>query len=123
MDALIRKKTELMINIAASPFDYKHDENRIKILGDNSRKYGLPLLYVNHVGSQTEMIFDGGSLVFNKNGELLDEMPYFEEAVRIYEFKDRKIIGLNPIQPRSASAIETIHDALVLGIRDYFRKS
>lgn len=123
MDTLKEENPELMINIAASPFDYKHDENRIKILGDNSRKYQLPLLYVNQVGSQTEMIFDGGSLAFNEKGELLDEMNYFKEDLRVYEFTDGKIAGLKPIQPRSASDIESIHAALILGIRDYFQKS
>lgn len=123
MDTLKAEDPELMINIAASPFDYKHDENRIKILGDNSRKYRLPLFYVNQVGSQTEIIFDGGSLVFNEKGELLDEMNYFEEDLRIYEFKDGKISGLEPVSPKSASDIESIHAALILGIRDYFQKS
>ncbi|HCN82442.1 MAG TPA: NAD+ synthase, partial [Sphingobacteriaceae bacterium] len=61
MDVLIDQKPDLMINIAASPFSYTHDDERIKILSDNSRKYALPLLYVNQVGSQTEIIFDGGS--------------------------------------------------------------
>ncbi len=122
MDVLIQQKPELMINIAASPFDYKHDEDRMKVLSDNSKKYGLPLLYVNQVGSQTEIIFDGGSLAFNAAGELLDELPYFKEALRVYEFKDGKLIG-SPIQSATLSDIEAIHQALVLGIKDYFQKS
>ena len=57
-----------MINIAASPFAYNHDEERIAILSDNAQRYNLPLFYVNHVGAQTELIFDGGSLVFDNTG-------------------------------------------------------
>ncbi len=123
MDVLIRQKPDLMINIAASPFDYKHDEDRLKVLSDNSRKYNLPLMYVNQVGSQTEIIFDGGSLVFNEQGELLDELEYFKESIGIYEFESGKIVGRTPIKHNGVSDIEMIHDALVLGIRDYFKKS
>ncbi|HYK77787.1 MAG TPA: nitrilase-related carbon-nitrogen hydrolase, partial [Daejeonella sp.] len=79
MDELVKEKPDLMINIAASPFAYNHDEERVQVLGDNCRKYQLPLFYMNHVGAQTEIVFDGGSLVFDQEGNLLDEMAYFEE--------------------------------------------
>lgn len=123
MEELSKEKPDLMINIAASPFAYNHDEERIQILGDNCRKYGLPLFYVNQVGAQTELIFDGGSLVFAKNGEVLDELPYFNESLRVYEFKDGQVQGLSPKQPSPQTDIAQIHQALILGIRDYFQKS
>jgi NAD+ synthase (glutamine-hydrolysing) len=123
MDELIRESPDLMINIAASPFSYNHDEERVQILGDNCRKYHLPLFYVNQVGAQTEIIFDGGSLVFDRNGSLLDEMPYFDEALRIYEWDKDGVRGLEPVIHNPQNDIEQIHDALILGIRDYFRKS
>src|SRR5690606_27515503 len=78
---------------------------------------------VNQVGSQTEMIFDGGSLAFNEKGELLDELNYFEEDLRTYEFKDGEIKGLKPVEAQKLSDIQSIHSALVLGIKDYFQKS
>ena len=80
MDILIQEGPDVMINIAASPFAYNHDEERIEILSDNAKHYKLPLLYVNNVGAQTELIFDGGSLVFDNTGKMIDEMPYFEES-------------------------------------------
>jgi NAD+ synthase (glutamine-hydrolysing) len=123
MDLLIQEKPDLMINIAASPFSYNHDEERVSILGDNCRKYNLPLFYVNQVGAQTELIFDGGSLVFEKSGALLNEMPYFREEIKIYEFKDSKVEGFSPIVHNPQNDIEQIHDALIVGIRDYFQKS
>ncbi|HEY1007450.1 MAG TPA: NAD+ synthase, partial [Sphingobacteriaceae bacterium] len=123
MDELIRENPDLMINIAASPFSYSHDEDRVKIFGENSARYGLPLFYVNQVGSQTEIIFDGGSMVFNEKGELLDEMAYFEEDLRVYEFESGKVRGLEPVQHDAGNDIRQIHDALILGIRDYFGKS
>jgi NAD+ synthase (glutamine-hydrolysing) len=123
MDKLIDEKPDLMINIAASPFAYNHDEERVLILGDNCRKYQLPLFYVNQVGAQTEIIFDGGSLVFDQEGLLLDEMPYFKEEVKIYEFDEGKVKGYVPIVHDPQGDIAQIHDALILGIRDYFQKS
>ena len=126
MDILIEQKPDVMINIAASPFAYNHDEERIAILGDNASRYKLPLLYVNHVGAQTELIFDGGSLVFDKTGKLIDEMPYFEESVAYYELDNKG--GLTFEHPSTKktvreSDIEQIHKGIILGIRDYFHKS
>ncbi len=123
MDILIGEKPDLMINIAASPFAYNHDEERVLILGDNCRKYQLPLFYVNQVGAQTEIIFDGGSLVFDENGALLDEMPYFTEELKIYEFEEAKVKDYKPVAHEPQSDIAQIHDALVMGIKDYFQKS
>ena len=115
-----------MINIAASPFAYNHDEERIAILSDNAKRYHLPLFYVNHVGAQTELIFDGGSLVFDNKGKLVDELPYFEENVPIIQLESKSEIKL--LQPTSMRAerqsnIEQIHQGLILGISDYFYKS
>ncbi|SDL32892.1 NAD+ synthase (glutamine-hydrolysing) [Pedobacter sp. ok626] len=123
MDELIRQKPKLMINIAASPFSYLHDEERVVVLSDNAKRYNMPLLYVNQVGAQTEIIFDGGSLAFDAKGNLIDEMPYFEEAVRIYEFEDNIIKGHEPMPHQAVPDIEQIYEALVLGIKDYFSKS
>jgi NAD+ synthase (glutamine-hydrolysing) len=123
MDQLIKEKPDLMINIAASPFAYNHDEERVRILGDNCRKYKLPLFYVNQVGAQTEIIFDGGSLVFDDSGLLLDEMAYFSEEIKIYEFEDKQVKGFKPKEHDAQNDIQQIHDALILGIKDYFQKS
>jgi NAD+ synthase (glutamine-hydrolysing) len=123
MDELIRQKPDIMINIAASPFSYCHDDERVVVLSDNAKKYKLPLLYVNQVGAQTEIIFDGGSMVFDKQGKLLDEMPYFKEELRVYKMENDQFIGYAPIEHTPAPDIEVIHEALVLGIKDYFSKS
>ncbi len=126
MDELIKQQPDVMINIAASPFAYNHDEERIQILGDNAKYYKLPLLYVNHVGAQTEIIFDGGSLVFDNTGKLVDEMPYFKETIAYYTLNEDATI--TPGQPvtlkeQRQSDIEQIYEGLILGIRDYFKKS
>ena len=79
MDHLIRQHPDLMINISASPFDYDHDEDRKEVVRQNVLKYHLPMYYVNAVGSQTEIVFDGGSVVYDAKGNLVRELNYFEE--------------------------------------------
>jgi NAD+ synthase (glutamine-hydrolysing) len=126
MDILIQEGPDVMINIAASPFAYNHDEERIEILSDNAAHYKLPLLYVNNVGAQTELIFDGGSLVFDDAGKLIDEMPYFKEAIAYYDLDKNGNITFqhqSTTRKERQSDIEQIHDAIILGIRDYFYKS
>ena len=126
MDILIGQQPDVMINIAASPFAYNHDEERIEILSDNARRYHLPLLYVNNIGAQTELIFDGGSLVFDNTGKLLDEMPYFEESMAYYDLHDDAGVTyehISTLRTKKQSDIEQIHKGIILGIRDYFYKS
>jgi NAD+ synthase (glutamine-hydrolysing) len=123
MDELIKEEPDLMINIAASPFAYNHDEERIFVLSQNCHKYNLPLFYVNHVGAQTELIFDGGSLVFDKAGDLIHEFKYFEEDVQVFDVEQVKSsIVLNENKTRPTDT-EQVYQALILGIKDYFVKS
>ncbi|RZL37349.1 MAG: NAD+ synthase, partial [Pedobacter sp.] len=123
MDELIKQSPDLMINIAASPFNYRHDEDRIQILADNAKKYKLPLFYVNQVGAQTEIIFDGGSLVFDEAGEVKAEMKYFEEDLQVFDLDEIQNVKNKYPAVERASDIAQIHDALILGVQDYFRKS
>lgn len=118
MDELINQEPTMMINIAASPFDYKHIEERKKALRDNAEKYQIPLFYVNHVGAQTELIFDGGSVAFNGKAELVNELKYFEEDFKVIDTDDYE----EPVLDFGFNSIELIHDALVLGISEYFSK-
>lgn len=143
MDKLMAEKPDIMINISASPFDYDHDDARKAIVQANVRKYSIPMIYCNTVGSQTEIVFDGGSLVYNAEGSLVAELPYFTEDTATIEWKQnaagkstiRLINGSDPlpVSPANASAslleyllearnIGQIHKALVMGIRDYFSK-
>ena len=85
MDQLIKQHPDLMINISASPFDYDHDEDRKEVVRQNVLKYGLPMYYCNAVGSQTEIVFDGGSIVYDAKGGLVKELKYFEEDFAVVE--------------------------------------
>ncbi len=123
MDELIKEQPDVMINIAASPFSYTHDDERIKVLADNAKKYSLPVFYVNQVGAQTEIIFDGGSLVFDADGAMKAEMKYFEEDLQVFDLEEIENVRNKYPQSERLTDIEQIHDALVLGIKDYFGKS
>jgi len=123
MDELILEQPDVMINIAASPFSYTHDDERIQVLGDNAKKYNLPVFYVNQVGAQTEIIFDGGSMVFDAEGAMKAEMKYFEEDLQVFDLDEVENVKNKYPQPERLTDIEQIHDALILGIKDYFSKS
>lgn len=136
MDQLIVQAPDFMINLSASPFDYTHADDRKAICKNNVVKYKLPLLYCNAVGSQTEIVFDGGSMVFDRHGNLCAELPLFEEALRVVEINDdgdviaevvedvRQLpaVEADPLVLQPAMNIDQVHQALVMGIRDYFSK-
>ncbi len=119
MDELMEGKPDLMINIAASPFHHDQREIRKDILKKNVEKYKIPLFYVNHVGAQTELLFDGGSLVMNEKAETVGELAYFEEDFKIFDTED---LVAEKTSQTSPDKMELIHDALVMGIRNYFEK-
>ncbi len=136
MDELMKQSPDIMLNLSASPFDYTHVEDRKAIIKLNVQKYKLPMLYCNGVGSQTEIVFDGASLVFDKDANLVGQMPMFEEAIAYYDwdgagyFKQPVIAQseklpdaeFNPAALEEHLCTAEIHDAIILGIRDYFTK-
>lgn len=122
MDEIAKQNPDLMINIAASPFDYNQPERRKKILLQNVEKYKIPLFYVNHVGAQTELLFDGGSLVVDKNAEIIDELKYFNEDYKVFDLEEIKSKNVHKTNPSEPKKIALIHDALVMGVRNYFEK-
>ncbi len=123
MEKLISQNPELIINIAASPFSYNVEERRLKVFSGNVLRYGIPVIYVNQVGANADIIFDGGSAVFNSSGKVVLQLKSFEEDFISFFLDD---IGSNSERDFSFDEgikISRIHDALVLGIRDYFHKS
>ena len=136
MDALIKEQPDVMINLSASPFDYTRIEERKAIIQANVAKYKIPLIYCNTVGSQTEIIFDGGSLVFDKDANLLKEGKYFEEDMLTVNFLDNgsfeemsiatskeiSSVKWNPRVYDQHLHTDRIYDAIVLGVKDYFSK-
>lgn len=122
MDELYKQNPDVIINIAASPFHYEQAKRRKEKLLENVQKYKLPLFYVNHVGAQTELIFDGGSLVINSQGKIVHELNYFEEDLQVFEVEEIEKTDADSNNEISATKIELIHDALVLGVKNYFKK-
>ena len=120
MDEMMPQQADLMINVSASPFSFDHAEDRIHVLKANVERYGLPIFYINHSGAQTEVIFDGGSLIMSPNGKVFEEMPYFEECVKTYDLEE--VMAGQSSKVQAKDKIQLIHDAIVTGIRDYFGK-
>lgn len=118
MDELIHQQPDIIINLSASPFSYVQAEERLKVVQANVQRYQLPLVYVNQVGANTELIFDGGSLAVNAKGKVLNRLKYFEEDLQYIDFTSATSTEVMD----EPSSIALIHDALVLGIRDYFAK-
>jgi NAD+ synthase (glutamine-hydrolysing) len=124
MEVLAKKGADVMINIAASPFAANHHITRKVMLSRNAQKYALPLLYVNQVGAQTELIFDGGSMAIHPSGEIAAELNYFEEDLKIFDLdeissREGKLYHAADEQDNKTSGI---YSALKLGIKDYFAK-
>ena len=120
MAKLMPQQPDFIINVSASPFDYTHAAERIRVLKENVKAYQVPLFYVNHVGAQTDIIFDGGSLVMTPGQTVYSEMPYFAEGLQVVDLSDVKNSAAN--REQSKDKIALIHDALLLGIKDYFGK-
>ena len=125
MDQLIHQNPDFIINISASPFNYNQHLFRKNILITNAKKYKLPLFYVNQIGAQTALLFDGGSMVVDNKGDIIDELDYFKEDFKIFTLENNEIISpfvKNKNTKRQIGDIELIHDALIMGIKDYFQK-
>ena len=121
MDNLIEHKPDVIINISASPFDYTQQHNRHQVVKANTDRYQVPLIYVNQVGAQTELIFDGGSMVVSRDSKIVEELPHFEEVVKTFSLSDidKGVLFENHAE---LPKIELIHDALIMGLKDYFQK-
>lgn len=136
MDKMMDQSPDILLNLSASPFDYTHDEDRKATIKANVLKYKIPLFYCNAVGSQTEIVFDGGSFAFDKQANLCGALPMFESAMEIFECTEEGMINapiielaarvpnkeLNPLTLEPALNIDQVYKALVLGVKDYFTK-
>jgi NAD+ synthase (glutamine-hydrolysing) len=142
MEKLITEKPDVMINLSASPYNYAADVVRRSIMEAHAARYGIPMLYCNTVGAQTEIVFDGGSIVADVNATIVKEMKYFEEDYAIFDLdelcqkKEKPEVSHKYYYSAAEvgrdtdtidylteeKSIAEIHQALILGIRDYFIK-
>lgn len=129
--SMIRQGAEIIINISASPFTIGKQDVRLKMLASHAKKHNVPIIFVNQIGGNDDLVFDGNSLVINKEGVVVDRALSFEEDLLMVEFKGSDI-SVGDSKPRSVGKrtqssagedeMESVYKALVLGTRDYVRK-
>lgn len=121
MDSLMKNELDIIINIAADIFDYQRAEKRREELRKTVLKFERPLFFVNQVGANCDLIFDGGSAVFGYEGYVVNSLPFFKEDVKDIDLQC--LISLKKEDEQQIpSKVELMHDALVLGISDFFKK-
>jgi NAD+ synthase (glutamine-hydrolysing) len=114
---------ELIVNINASPFYAGRLAERIHTIADRVGESGLPIVYVNQVGGQDELVFDGGSFVLDETGTFVAEARQFVEDLMVVSYDtDTKTWGAPPLE-RGCGDVEEVYEALVLGTRDYVHKN
>ena len=114
----IGKGAQLLINIAASPFSLNKEDVRRHLMQSKARQYKVPVFYINLVGGNDELIFDGNSYVFDGKGHLIAEGLSFQEDFLIVDTEQLKPLS----SMRKIDDSENLFNALVLGVRDYFKK-
>ena len=112
---------DIIINPSASPFHLGKQSLRNRVFGGQASRFDLPVVYANQVGIHTELLFDGASRAVNRNGEVAMQLPDFEEAVGYISFDEGSIFA-NATLPIELDEIATLHQALIFGIKDYFKK-
>jgi NAD+ synthase/NAD+ synthase (glutamine-hydrolysing) len=119
VEALVREGVDAILNLSASPFTAGKQEMRERMLGHMARRHGVPLAYVNQTGGNDDLIFDGRSCAVDAKGKLVARAKGFEEDVLVIELEG----GEGTVAPDDFTAESEIWRALVLGVRDYARKT
>jgi NAD+ synthase (glutamine-hydrolysing) len=122
MEKLKEYNPDLLINIAASPFSYSKIWGKKNIFIQKAKQHEIPVIFVNQVGAQTEFIFEGGSLAIHPNGIIHDELRWFETDYRLIELDEISQFAENRETHDEYNVTAKIHDALVLGLKDFFQK-
>ncbi len=113
---------EILFNLSASPFTVGKHEFRLELFAAQVRRFGKPLVYVNQVGGDDELVFDGNSIAFDASGKVIAHLKDFEEDLVVVDVPlAGTVLPTGPIH-KFATGIESIYKALVLGLRDYVTK-
>ena len=112
---------DIIINPSASPFHLGKQSLRNRVFSGQASRFDIPVLYANQVGIHTELLFDGSSRAINSNGEIALQLPEFQESISYIDFENNQFVSSKtlPVEP---DEIETLHRALIFGIKDYFQK-
>ncbi len=119
IEALLALRPELVLNLSASPWHRRKHDLRLEICRRQAARGGVPLVFVNQVGGQDELIFDGSSMAVLADGSVAARAAEFAEDLVVFDTAR----GGGELRPTAASEIERVERALVLGLADYFRKS
>ena len=131
IECMINQGAEIIINISASPFTIGKQDERLKILTGHAKRYSVPIVFVNQIGGNDDLVFDGNSLVINKKGIVVDRASGFKEDLLMVEFKGSDVnagegkLRTDKKRIRYAASegnVESVYKALVLGTRDYVKK-
>ncbi|NCJ06969.1 NAD+ synthase [Synechococcales cyanobacterium C] len=124
MAELVEQSVDWVVNVSASPFCVGKQALREAMLQNSAQRYGCPIFYVNQVGGNDDLVFDGGSVAFDQAGTLVSRCQTFAEDLQVIHIRQGKTQPLAPglITPRAAPPQAEIWQALVLGVRDYARK-
>lgn len=112
-------KPDVIINIAAQPYAHNKTKPNREFICNKAAQYNLPIYYINQTGANTQLIYEGASMVIASNGEVVHQLKHFEEDIYIID-TNHSTQENNPNHPEE---MELIHKALVLGVKDFFRKS
>ena len=118
IDEIAGQKPDLLLNLSASPWHLNKDRYRIELLREVAQKCNCPIVYLNAVGGNDELVFDGMSMSVNRKGELVSISDSFQERIEVHDLND---INETPHPPDTS--MESLRKALVLGVRDYAHKS
>ena len=119
IEDLVSNGADVIINISSSPFAVgKHDKIRLRMFIHDAVKYKVPFVYVNQVGGNDDLVFDGNSTVINAEGKLIAQAAAFEEDLMVVDIENPTVQA----QPKAYAPIESVHKALIMGLRDYVIK-
>ena len=117
---------DLILHLNASPFHQEKQQAREAMMRNMARKNQLPIIYVNHVGGQDELVFDGGSMAINSQGDICVQAPFFKTAttlVKCYKNQDNYLRIEPQLTPPVPKILDATYQALVLGLQDYIIKN
>jgi NAD+ synthase (glutamine-hydrolysing) len=114
--SLVAQGADLILNLSASPFTLGKPQQRVEMLGALAKQHAVPIAYCNCAGANDQLVFDGNSLLMGADGQVRLSLPGFKPASQVGD------LDAAPVAQVPAGTEESLHDALVLGVRDYFKK-
>ena len=125
IEKIVEIHPQVLLNISASPFSLGKDDLRHELVRYQAKKHGVPVIYVNQVGGNDELVFDGRSIVYNADGELVARASEFEEDLLFVDLTggdNNRVNAAGTTKTSSNGSPAACFHALVLGTRDYVRK-